>query len=286
MDIKLSPRHSRRAFLQQVKPCSLAVAFSKRESSRQAEIIDFSPGQSANQRNVWGNTLVLGEEADSTALLSFLADEICNLSSELHSHSAQEGATETVFHDTVTASGKTTHIAKDIEGRICAVRYRHGDSLFLQYDGKGAIYAFSQTRADGTIRRKGQKRFDGMIVTDGTGEVVAKGQLITIDQEGQLYIHTSDRRYFALDLLADLNAISRNPGKDAARKNFVSASFARSRFKMTRVSAPDRAEERRSTFAYRLESRYDTQTLSTWLRSRQAHAAWKSVRDYLSQTGI
>jgi hypothetical protein len=208
------------------------------------------------------------------------------LSNELLSLSAKKAETSAVLDGFSPAQGKTTQIVRDIEGRICAVRYPDGDNLFVQYDGKGVIYAFSQTRADGAIRRKGQKSFDGMIVTDGTGEVVAKGQLITINQDGQLYIHTSDRRYFALELLADLNAISRNPGKDAARKNFVSASFARSRFKMARVSTPYGIEEKRNTFAYRFESRKNTLAHPTWLRSRQAHAAWKSIRDYLSQTGV
>lgn len=316
MDLRSSPRHSRRGFIQKVNPGNLATALSK-SNSPQLEVIDFSsvggaladePNNSiaARKASAWSkrdlnNNTRHSAPASKRLLGQVLAASTCSYRINAHTESMSDGTRRQTFDN-------GSLVKKDALGRVLEIYSSFAECLFLTYDNAGELSSFIRTNARGSLHSTGNKGQHGVIVRDAAGRVKAVGEFMTVDPWGRFYLHTNQGQFFSVDLVHGVHCERRRIVNQDGRINFVTAVFAHDGFRMATVYARARQVEARCRqVTYRFYGRDGTvvefgsedafrhlnasrsmapgsfPVNESWMRRRQAHTAWESVNEYLSR---
>ncbi len=192
---------------------------------------------------------------------------------------------------------------KDELGRVVEVYSSFGESLFFRYTHTGELSSFIRTSESGEIHSTGEKNKKQVTVRDAQGRVKAIGEYMSVDSLGRFYLHAYDRQYFCLDLVAGIHCERRRILTSENQVNYVTCAFAIDGFKMATVYSRV-LNSGHSQVNYRFFGRDGSliefvsddefkdlkpsksmppcskQVHRGWRRSRQAHTAWESVREY------
>jgi hypothetical protein len=268
-------RHSRRDFLRDGRLANIICNKAQTKLTPNSKIPLKKYGDELRQRlnqvasvkNASSHALKLGADEDSfysqsneflpKHFLSQLANEITQLKTQLQPNAENSESEPKYLEDNVvyshsinskiytenTACGGRLefletggYIFKDVLGKVMEVCSRSGDCLNLEYSSLGNLKAFSRVNAKGVLHSCGNMEKHGVIVRDSEGRVRARGENMTVDTLGRLFVHDIKGQYFSVDLLSQMfserRLVDTNIKQGVYEGKYITAVFAYDGFRM------------------------------------------------------